>query len=55
MDEQPETPTRDDADKERLRRAALEGAVDEDGDIAWFVSPRELRTRKAREEADPSG
>jgi hypothetical protein len=35
----------DDRDQDQLRAEALIGAVDEDGDIVWFVSPRELMVR----------
>jgi hypothetical protein len=34
------------AEQEKLRRAALTGAIDEDGDIVWFVSPRSQRPHK---------
>jgi hypothetical protein len=56
MDERlhnPQKAAHDDADNERLRHEALVGAV-EDGEIVWFVSPRELM-RRTREDADRRG
>jgi hypothetical protein len=41
---------------DELRHKALVGAADTDGDVVWFVSPRELHwMRKTGEEATRGG
>jgi hypothetical protein len=38
-------------ERERLRREALTGAVDEKGDPTWFVSPRSQQRRRQEQPA----
>ena len=42
---------RDASEKERLRREALTGAVDDMGDPTWFVSPRSQQCRRQEQPA----